>query len=78
MQLKNHICAAHARDIGDGFCTQAARDDHFPIGGQRLADRVKAFLDGFIYEATGVDDYQISAFKRFGRLIAFCTELRQD
>jgi hypothetical protein len=41
------------------FGTQAARDDYFPILGERFADRAERLLDRGIDEATGVDDDEV-------------------
>ena len=67
-----------AGDIALFFGTQAASDDDAAIGGQGFANRVQTFFDGIVYEAAGVDDDQVRAFKGFGGLVAFGVQLGED
>lgn len=60
------------------FRAQAAGHDHPAVFGQRLADGVERLLHGGVDEAAGVDDHQIGAIIRLGRLVAFGTQLGED
>jgi hypothetical protein len=73
VHFEHHVTAALAC-----FGAQATGHDDFAVGVQRFGDRVQAFLDGVVNEATGVDDDQVSAFKGFGSLVTLGAQLRQD
>ena len=52
------------------LCSQAARDDHFAVLGQRFADRIERFIDRGIDEAAGIDDNQVGRAVARGHLVA--------
>ena len=56
VHLAHQVAAVVAR-LG----AQAAGDDDLAVLGQRLADRVQAFLHRVVDEAAGVDDHQVGA-----------------
>ena len=60
------------------FCTKTARDDDLAVDVQGVANRVQAFLDGFIDETAGVDDDEVSAFESLTGLVALGRQLRED
>jgi len=60
------------------FGPEAARDDDLAVLGQRLADSIERFLHGGVDEAAGVDDDEVGAIIRLGRLVAFRSQLGQD
>ena len=74
MHFGHHAAAALFASLG----AQATGHDHLAIGGQSLANRVQAFLDGIVDKAAGIDDHQIRAFKGLGGLITLGAELGQD
>ena len=60
------------------FPAQAASDDDPTVFTERLADGVQRFRDGRINEAAGIDDDEIGTVVRFGGVVTFSTQLRQD
>ncbi|KAH0423538.1 hypothetical protein KCU90_g8702, partial [Aureobasidium melanogenum] len=60
------------------LCTEAARNDHLAVFVERLADRVEAFLHGFVDEAAGVHDDEVRAVVRAGDLVTLGAQLRDD
>lgn len=73
MDFLDQVGAARAR-----LRAEAAGDDHLAVLGQRLADRVEAFLHGFVDETAGVDDDEIGAVVGAGDFITFGAQLRDD
>ncbi|MDR8763954.1 hypothetical protein FEP90_05680 [Burkholderia multivorans] len=57
---------------------ETAGDDHLAVLGQRFADRVEAFLHGFVDEAARVDDDEVGAVVGAGDFIAFGAQLGDD
>ena len=60
------------------IAAHAAGDDHLAVLGQRLADRVQAFLARAVEEPAGVDDDHVGAGVGVRDLIALGAERGQD
>jgi hypothetical protein len=61
-----------------GLRTEAASDDDLAVFGERLADRVEAFLHRVVDEAAGVDDHEVGTVEGLRRDITFGAEPRED
>ena len=71
----------HLREAGAdhlGLLAHAAGDDDAAVLGNRLADRLQAFLLGGIEEAAGVDQHDVGAGVIGGHLIAVGAQLGED
>jgi hypothetical protein len=58
--------------------TEAARNDHLAVFGERFADRVQRFLGRSVDEAAGVDDDEVGAGVVGGGDVAFGAQLGED
>jgi hypothetical protein len=74
MDLADQVVAARLARLR----AQAAGDDHLAVLGQRLADRVQAFLDRVVDEPAGVDHHQVGARVALARAVALGAQLRED
>ncbi len=77
VDLPDQIAAACARVLST-LGAQAAGHDDAAVLGQRLADRVQAFLHRVVDEAAGVDDHQVGAGERLAGAVALGAELGED
>ena len=69
-----HVVAA----VGLLAAAEAAADDDAAVFGERLGDGVKAFPDGLVDEAAGVDDHDVGVVVARADAVASGAELGDD
>ena len=58
--------------------TEATRDDHLAIAGERLADRVERFVHGVVDEAAGVHHDEVGVLVGADDVIPLRAQARED